>query len=531
MAAGFGDFHEFASHHDILGHLWREYSETLVLPSPGDARIVIRNSDHAGSYFNLSTIVEGRINLRVYREVSNYLPGFGILGTFVGLTAGIFLAQGGLTTDDPGRMRESLRQLLNGASLAFWTSIIGLVCSLIYSPREKAWTHKLQKAIEEFCEALDARMERVTLEQVAADQLRELKDQTTQLQRFNTDLAVSISSALDERLAGRFAPLLDRTLAALEGIRTDSKQSDEEMIQRLASQFHQTFTGAAGSEMDALGRNLQDISIQLQGAASSLTGAGAAAGDEIRNALAAMARTSAEHRSESDGATQRAIALVDDQLRRMADAMQASAGAAGDGLRQAALGAGENLREAASAMGTATTGAIEGMQASASSFALAVDKLSGTLQEAQELANLSRTAFRELQGSLVALQAGQNAIRDAAEPLKLSSQALTSQLHQQATLLDQLKSLDQQMHLTAQSVERSGGQLTEAWDRIHSRFEGIDGSLNGVFKEIDQGVQVYTNRVTEFVQKLDEHLAQATSILSGAIQDLQDAVEDLSEKR
>ena len=570
FAREYEEFNQNLREHPLLGHLWGEFSETLVLPRPSE-RQRIRNSVDAAGFFNMGSVLEGRINLRFYREVANYLPGLGILGTFVGLTAGIYLAQSGLTAEQIEKMREALANLLRGASLAFWTSIVGLVGSLGFSYVEKKFTHRLQIAIDIWCDALDARLERITLEQLGAEQLEQAKQQTVQLERFNTDLATSISAALDERLAGRFAPLLDRTLEALDGLRQERRAGDEALVSRfspilqgslealqglrsdrqdgnerfvkgMVEEFRKTLTGAAGGEMDAIAQTLRELTVELKSAASTISGAGSNVGKEFEDAtrsasselqrtMETLAASMAARQRETDEAARAASNRMDEQVAKLAIVLAAAASNAGDGLRLAASGAGKELREAAGVVGESVAGVVVDMQKTSQGFVIAVDRLSGAVKDGERVAASARGAFGELQKTVEVLSGVLQSIRQAGEPLGVAGKALNDQLRAQERTLVALEGYGQVLTKAAANVEASGEMLGESWEQVHTRFAGIDTSLSKAFTEINNGVQGFTKSVQGFVQELDTNFARATQLLSGAIQELNEVVEDLSSKK
>lgn len=57
---------------------------------------------------------------------------WGMLGTFVGIALG-------LLSFDASNINNSIPQLLSGLTLAFWTSIVGLVCSIVHAHKSKTW--------------------------------------------------------------------------------------------------------------------------------------------------------------------------------------------------------------------------------------------------------------------------------------------------------------------------------------------------------------------------------------------------------
>lgn len=570
FAAEFEEFDAAMSAHEFLSHSWAEFRETLILPGPGD-RQVVRNVVDASSFFNVATIVEGRLNLRFYREVPNYLPGLGILGTFTGLTIGIYRAKsefgGGPDTDPLGPLND----LLAGASLAFLTSIAGLLGSIGYSIVEKRRIHSLQVTIDKWCEALDARLERVTLETLSADHLTQAKLQTLQLERFNTDLAISISAALDEKLAGRFAPLMERTLIAIDDLRrerrdgdnhltsqlvpilresvdairelrTDRRDSDKQMLEGLLQEFKEILTASAGGEMDAIARTLQDLTAELKGAASIIAGAGAnagrdfesatrEAGERLQRTMDEVIKAMASRQEESEAAAREAAMRVERQMAQIALALEAAAGRAGSDLSSAAEGAGATIRGAAEAIGTSAAGLVSDLQAATAGFAAAVDRLADVTKDGERVSSLTRNSISELQETAILLDGTLKSLEQAGAPLAAAGRAITDQLRLQDKAIETLSGYAIVLREAAANVERSSTALEASWEQASARYTGLDESLRKSFVNISDGIQAFATNTKEFVVELDKSLARSMTLLSGAISELNEAVDDLASKK
>lgn len=542
FSAGYQAFHEDLSEDPLLGHQWREFAETLVLPSPRGRRQVISNSVDGATFFNLGTVVGGRINLRFYKEVSNYLPGLGILGTFVGLTAGIYLAHEGLATNDTDKMRLALGQLLNGASLAFWTSIAGLVCSLIYSYAEKRTVHQLEVLINRWCEALDMRLEKVTLEQLAGQQLSELRDHTLQLERFNTDLAVSISTALDERLELRFSPLLERTLGVLEGLRQDQKKADEEFIRKVAEEFRTTFAGAAGTEMTAMATTMQELTSNLHQVASSLSGAGSRVGDDfmaaaglaseqLRHTMAQMTGVFDERQRASEEAFQRSIHGLSDEIAKAVSEFRSAAKDAGAGMTVAATAMEASAGKASSMLEHAGLGMIEGLAKSWGSLTGTVDRLAGVVGEMERASGAASKSLQQSKENLDRLWEVHAALGRVVAPLSSVGEGMAESIAALRDLLQQFDAMEGRMRIITDTLAQSGEALGTSWQNVHERFQSIDTALAKSFTEINSGVAAHADGIRTFVTELDESLTRATGLLSGAIEQLRESVEELGDKQ
>lgn len=222
LRANFSKFDTSLRSNPTMKNAWREFSETLVLGEDADADI--RNVYDAQMFFSEQSVVASYLDLSHWRAVPNYLTGLGILFTFAGLVAGIHMAQAGLVQSDPEIVNEALGRLLEGASVAFLTSLVGLVSSIFFSGLLHRKLHRIRLDLAVWNDLLDARLERVTMEgltdrsltlltgqgKTLESQLGELKNQTTELRSFNTDLAVSIAEALDGKIASRLNPALDK---------------------------------------------------------------------------------------------------------------------------------------------------------------------------------------------------------------------------------------------------------------------------------------------------------------------------------
>lgn len=262
FAGEFEAIKEELARNKTLNHPWSEFQDVLIVDSWSE-RSRIRNGEAPADYFYRSSITPGRINLRFYNTVPNILTGLGILGTFIGLVAGIYLAGKGLGSGDADEMQRALQQLLSGASLAFVTSIAGLFCSMVFNLYVKRRMHRLDAAIQRFVDALDARLERVTIESIATEQLEQSKQQTRTLEAFSSELAFQIADEIGKKVNTDLGPVFEKLVESVEGMRNQRRDDASEMIQQTVNQFQESLTGAAGEQLSALGETLETMNDTL----------------------------------------------------------------------------------------------------------------------------------------------------------------------------------------------------------------------------------------------------------------------------
>jgi hypothetical protein len=127
---------------------WRDYRRSMQEPgkdftlSP-EAAPILRNTIPTKKVFSFSEVLDTLINVRFLTSVPSKLTGLGLLFTFIGLIMGISEAAVGLGSNDIDAAKQALNPLLNGASIAFTTSVVGLALAMIFSFIEKNFFHKL----------------------------------------------------------------------------------------------------------------------------------------------------------------------------------------------------------------------------------------------------------------------------------------------------------------------------------------------------------------------------------------------------
>ena len=255
------EFNEFMSKTTYLSDGWREFNETLLIPGEDfehkDGNEKILNTHHTSTYFNQRYILWSKVNMRWFNTLPNILTGLGMVGTFIGLVAGIFIASPGLSADDIGKAKDALKVLLSGASLAFLTSIVGLLSSMLFSKAEKNKIHKFDKLCQTFVSEIDERVEYFSAERLSSKVLQESKKQSFALETFANDLAVTMGQVMQEQVA---APLVD----AINELTQSQKSANDETIEKVMAEFAASISGAAGVEMQALAETIKTISNKLE---------------------------------------------------------------------------------------------------------------------------------------------------------------------------------------------------------------------------------------------------------------------------
>ena len=521
FAKGFEGYNRKATEPFALA--WTEFAETLILPE-SESDDPIRNTSEVSRYLNDATIISPRISSGFYQAVPNLLTGVGILGTFFGLAAGVGSASSGLSSSKPAEITAALQQLLGGASLAFWTSIAGISASILFLIVERFVSRRLHVELGKWVGAIESRLERVTSEGVALEQLDQAKRTTTQLERFNTDLIFSLEQALEEKIAGRLSPQLEQLLQAVEGLREDRATDSGQMIEQALVRFTDALQKKTGSQFEDMATTVDDLNRTLKESADAqaqtqreVRGALDSVLTSVRTAMDTGATAMTDTLKQSLDEVTGVLSGASEQL---ATRLTASSKEAAAELQDTVSSTTQKLAETGANAAAQITGSLGGLQKAAESLEQASirsgEMLSGMDQFVEKLNALRGT-----------IESTHQQIAGVAEPVERAARDMRESTDRTAGVLEQTGALVGRVETSVTTLARHQREVASAWAEYQRRFEGIDSSLAGVFQQFDEGLSRYCVQVKEFADELDtttsdtvQQLANATAELSGAIEDL-----------
>jgi|GEM_PF-2740285 len=266
--------HKKISATECLKTPWDAYQRSMQLPNEhfqlneGEAPS-LRNTMQVKSIFNMEEIIERQINIRLFTSVPNMLTGLGLLFTFVGLVIGISGASSGLSSADAEAARQSLNPLLKGASIAFSTSIVGIICSMIFSIIEKNRFFKLENEVKQFSSYLATHIDFIDSDKLAAMQLTAIEAQTKALANFQVDQQ-RITDETIRRVSEEFREtLLDNAGSEIKELATLISEMNQSMGSNLESfTDNQIKVGNATEELtNTLQKSIVSVTDQLRNSA------------------------------------------------------------------------------------------------------------------------------------------------------------------------------------------------------------------------------------------------------------------------
>ncbi len=528
FAASFESIHDEFKDHPLLGHAWEEFTDSLVWPPHVDGSTRIGNTHEAGAYFSAPGIAQSRFNLRFVQAVPGYLTGGGILGTFIGLVAGISLASSGLASDKVDEIKQALGPLLEGASVAFLTSVVGLFGSMLFSLAEKLHLHAIERDVDRWNEALDKRLVRVTPERLAQKQIQEAIKQTLQLETFNTDMAMSIARELEGRMQQSFGPQLGLVVTGLQELKGQQAQFSEELLNKVSASLREALSGAAGTEMERMGETLSGLVSVLQQSAGMLSSgqsemAQAVSGiiDRIEHAFGQSATALS---AETTKVIERLVLQMDAAGTSTAGAMTAAGRQAAESLTTAGS-------QAARTMSDAAIEAARQFGESATLVTAGANRFGEVAKRVADLHGEHGKSLQQVQAVLKELQTVHGAFKLTVEPLNGAVAGLRTVNEALGARVQESTTLQKSLVAAAADVRAAQEQMRHAFEDYESRFKGVDESLGRTFKELNSGVDAYSETIRSFVVETEKSFSKAVGQLSGILKGLDESVEELAKVR
>jgi hypothetical protein len=199
-----------------LRETWSEFRETTLDPRAEGGGI--QNAVRPSVFFNLEDMGFGVAGWRFWPGL---FVSIGLAATFLGLIAalqetGESLKAGG----DPSIVMTALTQLLTVASAKFIMSLTGLLCSIFFTVILRISTRILDEAIRTLAHEIERRMQFVSLEDIAEQQLTAIIANREHSEKLNRDLIAAISEPLQKAL-GSSADQVDKMVQNIAGSLTD----------------------------------------------------------------------------------------------------------------------------------------------------------------------------------------------------------------------------------------------------------------------------------------------------------------------
>lgn len=452
--------------------------------------------EYASDYFNLNALANvSGIHLKVFSAMPSVLTSIGIMGTFLGLSRALQL----FNSDTTAAIKDSINVLLAGMGTAFYTSLVGMICSAVFLLLERRLLSQAEADINEFCGKADMKnhissedamlsafiqKDEDDFDVLPGEALakigRDMSLMKTAIETFGTDLYDSLGNALDKSFEEKLVPILNDlsqklenpAQAVIDGLVTELKRVCKELEDNLTRGINTQMNELLSrfiTASDAI-NNIPDVLSEVSGNILSSSEDTIKANKEIASTLDAqverMKELSNVFAQEVADATKEISKMLDEQVIRLSDLSDSFA---------------DNIERATES----------------------AEKLTGINDS---LANVPETINAASESIITAT----SSLDGASSNIKSSSKAL-------GDALDYVKQSNDSTGLTVQ-------KYTE-------EIETLQKGLKVIFAQIQEGLNRYAAATRDGLQTMldpfSTTLTDATTKVTNSIAPLNDAVTDL----
>jgi methyl-accepting chemotaxis protein len=535
-----------ASHEEVfhLRRAWEEYRETIVDPNAE----VLHNTVRPENFF----IGLGERH-RALGWFANISIAVGLLFTFLGIIAALSTLD---LSGGPDAMQSQLNELMQVAGAKFWASVGGIVASIILRSVDYRFAKKVDEGLARLCDLLEHGMAYLPPQRIAADQLRELKEQTPALKGFSEQLAVVLEEALEKQ----FTPMVTSLGSIQDGIDRISGGGGEAV--------HKAISESAGSALGDLAQAIGGMTLSLGTMAERFEKQTNSADQQIEEAVRRFSQASDEMRAafgelnsnfatvadrmraDTEAASEQARQRMSELLERlgtsldaMRERMAASAAEFGEATQGAARKAAEtgqlaiedSFKQFVDRFNAAGEPLVEEMRKASTSIGTAADSLGNSNQAMGDYTRGIESVAARSSDIATSLSSVANDVREATEPVRQSaasiekamlamSAAVANDARSSEATRDEMREISGALKDTAQAAE-------DAWSAYRDRFNEVDAALGNALTQLTEAAGSHAQNLNERVGQVDEALSKGISQLAAALRPLEslsDTVEDLS---
>ena len=488
--------------------LWKSFDETLI---SNEHQQRLFNPYGADYLFNTHTLARGLTENRLLAAMPGVLTAIGVIGTFAGLQMGLSALQ----LNDVGHVdgiKDGIFAMIGGASIAFMTSVWGVLTSLIFNVVEKSLERGVKSEITQLQWQINGLYPLVSAEQslVNIEQKHQLNNE--------------YMGSMHEFMGGMATEIGDQFEKALHRTSINLQHSMSE-----------TFTKTLGSAMETM------VSEALKGFESSMTQVQArnvevmeAASQTQQGMMKTLGETQKQMLLDVSEAQQQVVTTIGDSQRKLLSQVS-------EDLQGTMQGLEEKFSQFVSHLDQHTLAMTESNQTAMSELSKAGQTLLKELMSNSEsslmtLSERSQSVVSDMTQSIQAQFAEQNQLdMQRRETLNEQFEGLAKQIGQAAKAMESSVTtvFERTEALVTQNVEAHGQlqQLLGTLDAISARIEQSASSLNEAAKVADNGFSAVHDGFAQLAESLKGHIGDLNQQVANLLKDYSTRVEEQTVER
>ena len=477
----------------------------------------------------------GRLKLNSTAFVS-----IGVLGTFIGLALGL----SSLNTEvDPEVLGGQIQGLLNNVSTAFFTSIFGLIGSLVALFAERILRTNYENSLKQICDQIDLEFldihkyqvittsegiyngiqsafkaeingNEVSPSDMAAKILEFNKRQTDALESFSSELAFTIEDLMnkvfnDEESTFRkeFANIAAKLTALSESLRSPAEDMTKNVVEELQKslrtmieEFQTSISDGARQEMDELTKQLSQVSESLS---------------SIPKVLGELQDTTESSIIKINTQMEDSAKVIGDETTESVNKLSTIIG---------------NLVGEIEVIQERQLSLTEGQSESFEKMSEMSDKFNDTLEDLDSLSEEIAEAGGQIGATADILKRTSSSLEKAAESVDNSNLALNATLNsfiaESSTLIGEQSNLTNNIIGAMDTIKNHSNSIKE-------KYEELDSSISESFKTVQSGIDKFLGQMKESNDGYLSDYAEAVNGISNSLaqgaEEIRQAMEEISE--
>lgn len=569
IAAKYEEFNQKMLENSLVKNAWQSYEKTLIKTINREGLTEVFSVTSSNDFFNPQKM-SSEINLDFFQNFAGVFTGLGILGTFAGLSIGLYGLD--LNNTKVAELQKGIGNLLGGMKTAFVTSLIGLVFALLFNYVHSKKVKQFENAVSDLSVNIDGLFTIRTAEEWLSKNYEEVQQQTVTLKNFDTELAMKVGNALDNSLERSLKPVMEQLLVTInklntsgidavgETIAASAGKEMKEFVQSLASmqQSMETLVKDSRSTNDEINRSMLDAVNKMKGtleaSGQNINSSFSEAVEKMNTALEKMLNESKTVNDEANRSLFETInkmkATLDESGKNMNINLAEATGKMNETIKGLLADSKSINEEINKSMLEAVNTMKETLVASGNNINANLTETSSKMTD-----NLSKHeqhmlyAFEHLEKAIknaeeLVSSAGKTAEQfgDAAEPVCNAVESINGQLKQitdaNSQFIQKAEATAQFMRdaadknqVTLQNIENSIATTEKAWQAYENNFDGIADEMERTLNNLHTNLTSY-NKLTNdgLAEKLKIFQDRVTSIitsLDGNNEEIKDSIDDL----
>lgn len=244
-----------------LYFVWREFEESLV---PFYERKEVKNTLDSHHFFNEDVLAPSIFTKDVYKVTPNVLVGLGVMLTFLGLIIGIWNID--VSSSNATDLQQDVGSIIEGAKLAFSSSIAGILCSIVFVLAHSWFKTKLKERIRKLQNHINFKFVRTPPEK----SLVEIQDYSEQQMNHLAALSTTIGDKLQEVIRGisddlktEIGTMSTELQSLFKNLTSKTMQTAETSLDSLVDRFIEKVGASVKEQQELLRETNQKINESL----------------------------------------------------------------------------------------------------------------------------------------------------------------------------------------------------------------------------------------------------------------------------